>query len=110
MDRRIHRTVEDYFHAIADLVDEPHQRVDDRRTRLMGRVWPDRGVEHLISIADFKASGDIDRFRALWEEKFGKKRKPRPQPDAPEADEEAEATAGAAGEGASEEESAATVH
>lgn len=102
MERKIHHTVEDYFNAIAPLVDKPHRRIDDREARMMGRQWDDPPVAHLIPIEDFKATGDIELFRKLWEGRFGKERKPRPEYEPPEPDAES-------GEGG-EEAAAPTVH
>ncbi|RMG10914.1 MAG: hypothetical protein D6729_18750 [Deltaproteobacteria bacterium] len=99
-ERKIHETVDEYFNAIAPLLDKPHRRIDDREARMMGRAWDDPPVAHLIPIEAFKATGDIARFRELWEKRFGKERKPRPEYEPPEP-EAADASGG---------ESAATVH
>ena len=86
METKLHKTVDDFFKAILPLIDEPHQRIDDRQARVMGRAWIEKGVAHLIGVDDFKATGDAPRFQELWEERFGKDRKPRPEYEPPEAE------------------------
>ncbi len=84
MERKLHKTVDAFFNAILPLIDEPHQRIDDREARLLGRAWLEKGVSHLIGVDDFKATGDAPRFHELWKKRFGKERKPRPEYEAPE--------------------------
>ena len=94
MERTIHESVESFFHAIAPLLDQPHVRVDERATGLMGRFWEQLGVSHLIGISEFKTTGDIEKFQELYKERFGKKAKPRPEYEPPESESGAEEDAG----------------
>jgi hypothetical protein len=60
--RVILTTAGEYGRALAPHVRHDGYRCDDPRERLMGRGCRTCGVEAVITIADFRASGDLAAF------------------------------------------------
>jgi hypothetical protein len=65
------RTVSEYVDAIGPHDQHPTTyRCDDAAARLLGRGCREHAIEALISIADFKSSGDLPEYERLMKEKY----------------------------------------
>ena len=73
VNRTVLTTAADYGRALAPHLAHDGYRCDDPRERLMGKGCRTCGVEAVIAIADFRASGDLPAFeRALGPHDAGK--------------------------------------
>jgi hypothetical protein len=70
MQRIYCRSVADYVDAIGPHDQHATYRCDDVEARLLGRGCRDHGVEALVGIAAFKATGDLPEYERLMKEKF----------------------------------------
>ncbi len=64
------RTVAEYVDAIGPHDQHRTYRCDEPAAHLLGRGCSEHGVEVVISIAAFKATGDLPEYERLMGEKF----------------------------------------
>jgi hypothetical protein len=70
------KTAQEYARALGPHLEHEWYRCDKPHDRLMGKGCRTCGVEHYISIADFRANGDLDAYeKELKTFKPGKEKK-----------------------------------
>ena len=60
--RTVVRTAQEYAHALIPHLEHECYRCDDPAERLMGKGCRTCGVEAVIAIADFQATGDLEVY------------------------------------------------
>ncbi len=68
------KTAVEFAQALAPHLEHDAYRCDKPHDRLMGKGCRQCGIEHYISIADFRANGDLEEYEKVMKPLLKKKK------------------------------------